>query len=114
MREKIYVEFLTFLDVIVKTTGKEKLMLIEVSGVSNLEKLGVPKLMPKIKEMENSTDGILEFDFVIIPSDEIKWKRLEWDLSVVFDMEKLPKEITGIKVKANRNADLVLLSMANN
>ena len=106
-------EFLTFLDVIVRTSGTDKLMLIEVSGVSNLEQLGIPQLVPKYKTMDTNTDGILEFDFVIIPSNEVKWKRLEWDLSVVLDMKKLPDGITGIKVRANNNADLVLLSMAN-
>jgi len=113
VREKKYVEFLTYLNVIVETTENAKLLLIDISGISNFEQPGVPLLIPKVNDMEQNTDGILEFDFVISTSSEAKCQRLEWDLKVVFNLDELPKNIAGIKVKANSNADLVLLSMVN-
>lgn len=113
MREKNYVEFLTYLNVIVETTKNTKLLFIDISGISNFEQPGVPQLIPKVKEMEQKSDGILEFDFIISSSLEEKYNRLEWDLKVVYDLRKLPTNIKGIKIKAHKNADLFLFSMAN-
>ena len=105
----IYVEFLTFLNVIVETIEDDKLMLVEVSGYSKDEQLGVPQLVQKIEDKEQLFDGILEFDFTIIPSDGTVRKQLEWNTKVIFDMGKLPENIKGVKVRANGNADIVLL-----
>lgn len=113
MREKNYVEFLTYLNVIVETTENAKLLLIDISGISNFEQPGVPQLIPRVKEMDQNSDGILEFDFVIASSGEEKCDRLEWELKAVYDLAKLPKNIKGIKIIANNNADLFLMSMAN-
>ena len=41
--------------------------------------------------------------------DWIPLENLDWDLKVVYELEKLPKNICGIKVNAAENADICLL-----
>lgn len=113
MREKIYVEFLTYLNVIVETTENAKLLLIDISGISNFELPGVPQLIPKVNDMHKNTDGIVEFDFVISSSSEVKSQRLELDLKVVFDLDALPENIKCVRVNASKNSDIAMITNVN-
>ncbi|MCF6342604.1 MAG: hypothetical protein L3J31_07355, partial [Bacteroidales bacterium] len=55
------------------------------------------------------TDGILEFNFVIQTVEAVPAKKVEWDISVVYQMDLLPGGIKAIKVNAAQNADIALL-----
>lgn len=88
-------------------------MLLEASGISKGAQTGMPQLIPRFEDKSQLDDNILEFDFKIIPSEFSKRKQVEWDVKVVFDLDKLPDNIKGIKIRAENNADIILLETAN-
>ena len=110
MREKIYVEFLTYLNVIVETIENNRLMLVEVSGFSEKEQIGIPQLIPKVEEADHVFDGIFELDFKVSPDIVVKDKRTDWEMKVVFDLDKLPENIKCVRVNASKNADIAMMT----
>jgi hypothetical protein len=103
------VQFLTFLDVTVKKYKNNSLLLIEVEGFSKLEQPGVPALVPVIKKGNDNHDGILEYDFVILKTGNLKEGNLSWGLRLVCETNKLPGNLKGIRVNAEENADICLI-----
>ena len=84
----------------------QKLVFVEAHGHSAEEHLGIPKLVLRTPDKESRED-LLEFDFVVVPSEESKRKSLSWELKVVFDVDQLPLQPNWIKVNAGQNADIV-------
>lgn len=106
MRTEQKVQYLTYLDVQV---FENQLMLIRATGYSENELPGVPKLMPFYNEDKDSAPEILELDFINQQVGDSKKEKVTFDINIVIDRSKLPKNIKGVKVVANNNADIVLL-----
>jgi hypothetical protein len=102
------VDLLKSLQAKMERDGQGNLLLVQASGISNSENAGIPKLIPG-KGLQ-LTNGILEFNFIVQGSETGSRKKLEWDVAVVFQMEKLPEGIKAIKVNAAQNADIVILT----
>ena len=104
------VDLLKSLQVQMATDGQDNLLLIKASGSSNYENAGIPKLILRKNPKDKLTNGILEFNFIVQGSETGNRKKLEWDVAVVFQMEKLPEDIKAVKVNAAQNADIVILT----
>ena len=83
-------------------------MYIEAHGYSHDAQTGVPKLVLK-EQNHASGKKVLEFDFVVAPSEVLKRKKLHWEIKQVYDVEQFPLVPNWIKVNAARNADIVLV-----
>ncbi len=107
MRTERKVQTLTFLDV---SIHEKRLMLIEVKGISDYEQPGIPKLVPTYEIGKRKNAGILELDFINQPVEYAKKEEVAFEIRTVIDLGKLPEELKGIKVNAEENADIVLIS----
>ena len=104
------VDFLKCLHVNMATSELSDLLVITACGLSESENAGIPKLIFAKIPGNNLTDGILEFNFIIQNTGAGPKKKVEWDVSVVFRMDALPKGIKAIKINAAQNADIALLA----
>lgn len=103
------VDHLNYLYVNKQSDEQSDLLVIKASGISANENIGVPKLVPVQSSVDVLTDGILEFNFIIQTGKLGSKNKLAWDVSVVYQMNILPKGIKAIKVNAAYNADIALL-----
>ena len=101
------VDFLKCLHINMLKEETTNLLAIRACGISEDEKTGVPKLIRT--NNNNLTNGILEFDFIIQGGTGEPKIKLEWDISIVYRMDLLPKGIKAIKVNAAQNADIAIL-----
>jgi len=101
------VQCLIYLDVKV---SENRLMLIEARGTSDFERPGVPKLVPKNEKGTKSNERLLELDFINQPVEQAKKEKVTFEIKVVIDMGKLPAGLKGVKVNAEENADIVLIT----
>lgn len=100
------VQCLTYLNI---RLFEDRLLLIEVKGISAHTQAGVPKLAPVYGGESQLNGGILELDFINQPvNDEIK-ENVSFEIRTVVDIGALHKELKGIKVNAAENADISLL-----
>lgn len=100
------VQCLTYLSI---RLFEDRLLLIEVKGISAHAQAGVPKLAPVYGSESKLNEGILELDFVNQPvNDELK-ENVSFEIRTVVDIGALHKELKGIKVNAAENADISLL-----
>lgn len=107
LRKKV--DILNYLYVNKQSDEQSDLLVINASGVSENENTGVPKLILTKDIGDVLTDGILEFNFVIQTDHNSSKNKLAWDVSVVYQMDVLPKGIKAIKVNAAHNADIAIL-----
>ena len=109
MRNATLVQFLTFLNVRLDNNNDSKIVMIEAKGYSHQAVVGMPKLSPVKNVDELTENGLLELEFKVETIESIERERLDWELKVVYDLAKFPKNICGIKVNAAENADICLL-----
>ena len=113
MRNATLVQFLTYLNVSFDRNNDSEIILIEAKGYSLLATFGIPKLSPVKDVYELAENGLLEFDFKVEISGSTERERLDWDLKVVYELARFPKNICGIKVNAAENADICLFTNTN-
>jgi hypothetical protein len=101
------VDFLKCLHINILKEETTNLLAIRACGISEHDKTGVPKLIRRTDN--NLTNGILEFDFIIQGDAGEPKTILEWDISIVYRMDLLPKGIKAVKVNAAQNADIAIL-----
>ena len=106
MRTERKVQQLIYLDV---SVFENSLMLIEAKGSSTHEQPGVPKLVPTYGIGERSEGGILELDFINQPVELAKKENVTFEIRTVIDLGALPDDLKGIKLSAEKNADIVLI-----
>ena len=106
MRTERKVQHLIYLDV---SVFEKRLMLIEAKGNSAYEQPGVPKLVPTYEIGKRSEGGILELDFINQPVELAKKENVTFEIKTVIDLGALPDDLKGIKVNAEKNADIVLI-----
>ena len=106
MRTERKVQYLTYLQV---NVYEKRLMLIEAKGTSAYEQPGVPKLVPTYEIGKRSEGGILELDFINQPIELAKKENVTFEIRTVIDLGALPDDLKGIKVNAEKNADIVLI-----
>ena len=109
VKDDVFVQFLTHLNVTCSGKTDKGLVLVEAKGFSNHTSVGIPKLVPVYDLRNKIADGLLAFDFKIQTAEITKRKRLECDVKIILDLKILPENIKGIKVKASGNADIFLL-----
>ncbi len=88
---------------------ENRLMLIEAKGTSDNDQAGVPKLVPAHKTGTKSNGGLLELDFVNQPVEQAKRGKITFEIRIIIDLNKLPRNIKGIKIAAEENSDIVLI-----
>ncbi len=86
-----------------------KLLVIRACGVSENENAGVPELVPATSSQQELENGILELNFVIRACAGDTKKKIEWEIALVIEVDKLPGEVKAIKVNAANNADIAVL-----
>ncbi len=107
MKSERKIQCLVYLDVQV---FEDRLMLINAKGYSENEHPGVPKLVPTYDTDKTHKSEILEMDFVNQPIEDTKKEKVDFDIKVVIDLGKISGKLKGIKVIAESNADIVLIS----
>ena len=109
MRNATLIQFLTYLNVRLDNNNDSKIVMIEAKGYSHQAVVGMPKLSPVKDVDELAENGLLEFDFKVETIESIERERLNWEIKVVYELAKFPKNIFGIKVNATENADICML-----
>jgi len=103
------IQYLTSLQVFFDNNSYHNLVMLEAEGYSNDEMIGIPSLVKKSGIADLPPDGILEFDLVIEPLDNEIRDVLNWSTKIIFDLNKFPENLKGIKVNALKNSDIVLV-----
>ena len=103
------IQYLTNLQVFFDKNTNHNLVMLEAEGYSNDELIGIPSFVKKSGIADLPADGILEFDLVIEPLDFEKRDILNWSTKIIFDLNKFPENLKGIKVNALKNSDIVLI-----
>lgn len=103
------IQYLTNLQVVFDNNAYHNLVMLEVEGYSNDEMIGVPSLNKRTGISDLPPDGVLEFDFIIEPLDTEIRDVLNWSTKIIFDLNKFPENLRGIKVNALKNSDIVLI-----
>jgi hypothetical protein len=109
MLETRKIQYLTNLQVFFDKNAFHNLVMLEAEGYSNNELIGVPSFVKKSGITDLPADGILEFDFVTEPLDNEKKDVLNWSTKIIFDLNKFPEKLKGIRVNALKNSDIVLI-----
>lgn len=104
------IQYLTNLQVVFDNNRHHNLVMLEAEGYSNEEMIGIPSFLKKSGITDLPPDGVLEFDFVIEPLDIEIREVLSWSTKIVFDLNKFPGKLKGIKVNAIENSDIVLIN----
>jgi hypothetical protein len=100
------VQYLTHLHV----TADEGLLLIEVKGYTNHGYPGIPKLAPVLSTEDIKEDRMLELDFINQYIEDENSSDVQFNLRTILDLSKFNKGIIGVKVHAENNADIALLT----
>ena len=103
------IQYLTNLQVVFDNNANRNLVMLEAEGYSNDETIGIPSFVKKTGIADLPPDGVLEFDFVIEPLDDEIRDVLSWSSKIIFDLNKFPGKLKGIKVNALENSDIVLI-----
>jgi hypothetical protein len=106
-KKKIY--FVSDLKVLLQKTDKCSLLMMEVKGYSDNEQLGIARLEPMNSESLISKDGFLELDFIIHPIKNSGFRRRDWDICPIFRFEEIPLKFKGVKIKAEKNTETILI-----
>ncbi len=84
----------------------QRLLFVEAHGHCVKEQPGIPKFIMK-QPADGSRNDLLEFDFVVVPTEGFMRESLNYEIKVVFHLEQLPLQPKWIKVNTARNADIV-------
>jgi hypothetical protein len=103
------IHFITNLKVKHQKTDHCNLLMMEVKGYSDSEQLGIARLEPAISSNLISKDGFLELDFIIHPIKNSCFQRRDWNICPIFRFDEMPKELKGVKVMAEANAELIII-----
>jgi len=93
---------------IVKEDSTPDLMAIKAKGIAEIKRLIAPRLVPKEYDSEPE-DGIYELDFKLAESDD-QYADVELEIDVVFRIKSLPDWVKGVKINAEENSDIELIS----
>jgi len=92
---------------VIKPESDPGLMAVTANGVAEINRQYRPVLVPR-QYKDAPEDGILEMDFVLIPSeDEIS--DIEMEVNIVFKIKDLPPWVKGLRVNAAENSDIELI-----
>ncbi len=94
---------------ICKGDENDNLLKLSVKGISQEESVGLPVLRMRSQIEGRLKNGILEFDFLVKPIEHIKKKSVEFNLDIVFNRNQLPSPFVGVKIIAEKNADIMLI-----
>jgi hypothetical protein len=92
----------------ISSEDNKKLLVVQVRGYSENDRLGVPRLVLKTRDVLSRND-MMEFDFVTDTVEVSKRGQLDYEVKTVFNVEDLPVEPKWIKVNAAHNADIVFV-----
>jgi hypothetical protein len=92
---------------VVKPDSDPGLMAVTANGIAEIDRQYRPVLVPR-QYKEEPADGILEMDFVLIPSDG-KISDIEMEVNIIFKIKDLPPWVKGLKVNAAENSDIELI-----
>ena len=109
MNNKKKIHFVSNLKVRIQKTDCCKLLLLEVKGYSDYEHQGIARLEPVNSDQLFSENGFLELDFIIHPIKNSEMKKRDWDICPIFRFEEIPEHLKGVIIKAETNAEMVLI-----
>jgi len=92
---------------IVRPDSEPGLVSIRANGIVEIAKLYRPVLAPR-KYEEVPEDGILELDFMLLPTED-SVSDVEMEVNLVFKVRDLPPWVKGLKVVGSENSDIELI-----
>lgn len=92
---------------VVKPESEPGIMAVTANGVAAINRQYRPVLVPR-QYKNPPEDGILEMDFVLIPS-EGEISDIEMEVNIIFKIKDLPTWVKGLRVNAAENSDIELI-----
>jgi len=83
------------------------LMAVKANGLAEINCDISPVLIPK-KYSEAPHDGIMELDFILVPSENNQTD-IEMEVDIVFRVKDLPPWVKGLKINASENSNIELI-----
>lgn len=92
---------------VVKPESEPGIMAVTANGIAAINRQYRPVLVPR-QYKNPPEDGILEMDFVLIPS-EGEISDIEMEVNIIFKIKDLPPWVKGLRVNAAENSDIELI-----
>jgi hypothetical protein len=108
VKDTVAIQYLNFTGAMIRSEDNKKLLVVEAHGYSENDRLGVPRLVLKPRDVLARRD-MIELDFVVDTVEVSNRGQLDYEVKTVFNVEDLPVEPKWIKVNAALNADIIFV-----